>query len=139
MKAETPPPQVRIDKWLWAARFFKTRSLAKAAVEGGKVHLEGSRIKPSREVKTGQSLTIRRGEEEYTVTIIGIAERRGPAKEAALLYQETDASIEQRETRRSEARMMRAGLSVPSTRPDKKGRRELMKLKQENLPHPADE
>ena len=85
--------KVRIDKWLWAARFFKTRSMAAQAVSGGKVHLNGARIKPARIVQKGDELRIRRGEVEFVVIVQDIADRRGPAREAQLLYEETEASI----------------------------------------------
>ncbi|MDR2213235.1 MAG: RNA-binding protein, partial [Pseudomonadales bacterium] len=85
--------KVRLDKWLWAARFFKTRSLAKAAIEGGKVHCNGERCKSSREVGVGMTLQIRQGWDERTVLVRGVSEQRGGAPQAALLYEETAASI----------------------------------------------
>jgi ribosome-associated heat shock protein Hsp15 len=120
---------VRIDRWLWAARFFKTRSLAKAAVEGGKVHLESSRVKPSKEVQVGQQLEIRRGDTFQVVIIETLSEQRGSATVAQTLYTETPESIEQREMRKSVRRMERAGLNIPSSKPDKKNRRALAQLK----------
>ena len=120
---------VRIDRWLWAARFFKTRSLAKGAVEGGKVHLDGSRVKPAKEVRVGQTLTIRRGDLEITVLVAALSAQRGPAKVAQTLYEETVESIEQRESVVARRRMERAGLQVPANRPSKKDRRDLRKLK----------
>ena len=120
---------VRIDRWLWAARFFKTRSLAKAAVEGGKVHLESSRVKPSKEVQVGQQLEIRRGDTFQVVIIETLSEQRGSATFAQTLYTETPESIEQREVRKSVRRMERAGLNIPSSKPDKKNRRALAQLK----------
>jgi ribosome-associated heat shock protein Hsp15 len=120
---------VRIDRWLWAARFFKTRSLAKAAVEGGKVHLQSSRVKPSKEVRTGQTLEIRRGDTLQVVVIQQLSEQRGSAEIAQTLYTETPESIEQREARKSVRRMERAGLNIPSSKPDKKDRRALAQLK----------
>jgi len=121
---------VRIDRWLWAARFFKTRSLAKAAVEGGKVHLEGSRAKPSKEIQVGQTLEIRRGDTVQTIIIDAVSNQRGPASVAQTLYTETPESIEAREIRRSVRRMERAGLNIPSSKPDKKDRRALAQLKE---------
>ena len=120
---------VRIDRWLWAARFFKTRSLAKAAVEGGKVYLESSRVKPSKEVQVGQQLEIRRGDTFQVVIIETLSEQRGSATIAQTLYTETPESIEQREVRKSVRRMERAGLNIPSSKPDKKNRRALAQLK----------
>ena len=111
---------VRIDRWLWAALFFKTRSLAKAAVEGGKVHLESSLVKPSKEVQVGQQLEIRRGDTFQVVIIETLSEQRGSATVAQTLYTETPESIEQREVRKSVRRMERAGLNIPSSKPDKK-------------------
>jgi len=120
---------VRIDRWLWAARFFKTRSLAKQAVEGGKVHIEGHRAKPAKEIRIGRELTIRRGDSEMTVVVTELSEQRGPAKVAQLLYRETEHSIEHRETAAARRRMERAGLQVPSRKPTKKDRRDLHKFK----------
>ena len=120
---------MRVDRWLWAARFFKTRSLAKAAIEGGKVRLGGQRVKPSKEVHVGQVLEIRRGDVEFTVVVDGLAEQRGPAPVAAQLYTETLTSIEARETLAAHRRMERAGLRVPQHKPSKKQRRDLRQLK----------
>lgn len=130
---------VRIDRWLWAARFFKTRSLAKSAVERGKVHLDSKRVKPSKDMRPGQTLEIRRGDMVQTVIVKALSEQRGPATQAQTLFEETAESIELRETRRSVLLMERAGLAVPSGRPDKKDRRALAQLRgldlhwQENL------
>lgn len=85
---------VRIDKWLWAARFFKTRSLAQDAIELGRVRVRGERIKPSREVRVGELLEITRGEEHFEVYVEALSQVRGPAREAARLYRETDESQE---------------------------------------------
>ncbi len=123
------PSSVRIDRWLWAARFFKTRSLAKSAIEGGKVHVEGQRTKPAKDINVGQSLTVRRGDEEMTVVVKALAEQRGPAKVAQLLYEETTESVEQREIISARRRMERAGLTVPAHKPSKRDRRDLRKLK----------
>jgi|GEM_PF-140704 len=124
---------VRIDRWLWAARFFKTRSAAKAAIEGGKVHADGARVKPAKDVRIGQKLNIRRGHSEVTVVIVALADKRGNASIAQTLYEETPASIEARETNAARRRMERAGLQVPSVKPSKKGRRDLRKLKHQPL------
>ena len=121
--------RVRLDKWLWAARFYKTRSLAKAAVEGGKVHLNGARAKAAKEVVAGDRLTITRGDVVQTVVVTGLAERRGSATVAATLYAETAESIDAREAIRAERRMRRAGLSVPKRRPDKRQRQRLRDMK----------
>ena len=92
---------VRIDRWLWAARFFKTRSSAKSAVEGGKVHVDGKRVKPSKELRPGQTLEIRRGDLVQTVVVQELSQQRGPATKAQALYAETSESIELREQRKS--------------------------------------
>ena len=120
---------IRIDRWLWAARFFKTRSLAKTAVEGGKVHVDGQRTKPAKELRLGQTLTIRKGLQEQTVVVEALSEERGAATIAQTLYKETPESIELREISVSRRRMERAGLTVPSGRPNKKNRRALSQLK----------
>jgi ribosome-associated heat shock protein Hsp15 len=120
---------VRVDRWLWAARFFKTRSLAKTAIEGGKVHVDGQRTKPAKDIRIGQTLTVSRGATEVTVVVSALSEQRGPAKVAELLYNETLESIEQREVLSSRRRMERAGLQVPDSKPSKKDRRSLRKLR----------
>ena len=96
-KHSDPPGRLRIDKWLWAARFYKTRSLAARAVEGGKVKLNGERVKPGKEVKTGDELEVRSGELHWLVEVRGVALKRGPAAEAALLYAESDENRARRE------------------------------------------
>lgn len=120
---------VRIDRWLWAARFFKTRSLAKVAVEAGHIQVEGQRAKPAKEVQIGHTLNVRRGSQQMTIVVAALAARRGPAKVAQALYEETHESIEQREIVSSRRRMERAGLQVPQTKPSKKDRRDLRKLR----------
>ena len=118
-----PDDRVRMDKWLWAARFYKTRSLAKDAVEGGKVHCEGQRVKVSKEVKVGMTFTVRQGFEEKTVRVIALSEVRGPASTAQLLYEETTDSI----TKRDELAAQRkaSNLAYPDHRPNKKERRQI--------------
>lgn len=123
---------VRLDRWLWAARFFKTRSLAKAAIEGGKVHLDKQRAKPAREVRIGQHLEIRKGDTRFEVVIQGLSEQRRAAPIARELYVELEASIERREAVVARRRMERAGLKVPETRPSKKQRRDLLRLKSQS-------
>ena len=125
----TRSDRTRLDKWLWAARFYKTRSLAKTAIDGGKVHLNDARVKAAKDVVVGDTLAITRGEAVQTVVVVGIAERRGSATVAATLYAETEASVQQRETRSAERRMQRAGLVVPKRRPNKRERRRLRDLK----------
>lgn len=94
---EKPPVDVRLDKWLWAARFYKTRAIAREMVEGGKVHYNGQRSKPSKIVELNATLTLRRGNDERTVIIKAITEQRRPATEAVTLYEETAQSVEKRE------------------------------------------
>jgi ribosome-associated heat shock protein Hsp15 len=117
-------PGLRIDKWLWCARFFKTRSLAQAAVEGGHVQVNGDRVKASRHVKAGDRLLITRAQERYEVDVVSIPERRGPAPEARQHYRETEASEAARAHQRELHRL--AG-TVSTGRPDKRERRELLR------------
>lgn len=119
---------VRIDKWLWAARFFKTRSLAAEAVSGGKVHLNGLRVKPARTVKPDDRLEITRGEEQFVVTVRALTESRVPAKVAVMLYDESEESIAKRLLNREEKRFERSSRPVPPSRPDKRARRDIRKF-----------
>ena len=121
---------VRIDKWLWAARFFKTRSLASQAVGGGKVHLNGDRIKPSKNILTGDVLEIRRADDVYTVKVLALSDRRGPAKVAQTLYEETPESLAARQTNREQRRLLRQSSPAPQGRPDKRSRRQIHRFKQ---------
>jgi len=122
---------VRLDKWLWAARFFKTRPLASTAVSGGKVHLNGQRVKPGRAIQVGDALQIQRAGFEYAVEVLALSARRGPASSAALLYQESAASIEARAQLREQQKL--AALASPQTagRPNKQQRRHIIRFKQE--------
>jgi ribosome-associated heat shock protein Hsp15 len=118
--------KVRIDKWLWAARFFKTRSMAAQAVSGGKVHVNGARIKPARIVQLGDELRIRRGEVEFVVIVLGVLDKRRPAKEAQLLYEETEASVQNRQEMSEQKRLEAANrMYGPMKRPDKRARRQI--------------
>lgn len=114
--------KIRLDIWLWAARFFKTRALATDEIKGGKVHLNGQRIKPSHLVKAGDELDITRGQETFVVIVQGINNKRRPATEAQLLYQETDESLQKREEAAAMRRMQSTGLRSEK-RPDKHQRR----------------
>ena len=118
----------RLDKWLWAARFYKTRALAIEAINGGKVHVNGSRVKPSRAIRVGEELTIRRGPYMMTVQIEGLARQRGPASVAQQLYHETDDSLANREQLREQLRLERAAQPASHRRPDKRGRRQIIRF-----------
>ncbi len=123
--------KIRIDKWLWSARFFRTRSLAKKAIEGGKVHIDGQRVKTSKEISVGDVITIRQGSatniSEKIVVVQGLSEQRGNATIAQALYQETEESIARREFYHQQRKL--ANLARPNTKPNKKQRRELQRLK----------
>ncbi|MCO4786090.1 Heat shock protein 15 [Marinomonas gallaica] len=121
---------VRLDKWLWAARFYKTRSLCKEAVDGGKVMYNGSKGKASRNVELGALITIRKGWDEMTVEIKGLSEQRRGAPEAQLLYSETAESIEKRERRAVEHKSF-GGRIMADHRPNKKERRDIQQLKRD--------
>jgi ribosome-associated heat shock protein Hsp15 len=121
--------RIRIDKWLWAARFFKTRGAATDAVLGGHVHVGGERVKPAREVRVGDSIEIRRGELQWTVVVTGLADRRGPASAAAALYEETPESAEARERHRLERRLTRPLGADLGARPTKQDRRRIDALR----------
>lgn len=120
---------VRLDVWLWAARFFRTRTLAKTAIEGGKVQVGGAAVKPSRAVRTSERITISRGEDVAEVVVYGLSEVRGSAPEAQALYRETEASAAARELARERRRLDRAGYTSPPTRPGKHDRSALRRLK----------
>ena len=122
--------KVRLDKWLWAARFFKTRALATEAINGGHVQLNGHRPKPSRAVQVGDELLIVRGQERFQIEILALSDTRGPARVAQQLYQEDEASRQQRE-QQAELRRLEAATGIKdSGRPDKKGRRQIHRFKQ---------
>ncbi len=119
--------EVRVDVWLWAARFFKTRSLAKQAIDGGKIDVNGGGCKPAKALHVGDTLRIGRGEERLEVEVLALADRRGPASAAQALYRESEASRLAREAQREQRRL--AGVQAPRQRPDKHARRELRQLK----------
>ncbi len=118
---------VRADVWLWAARFFKTRSLAKQAIDGGKIDLNGSGCKPAKAVHVGDVLRIGRGVERLEVEVLALSEKRGPASDAQTLYRESEASVTAREAAKAQRKLV--GAMAPPGRPDKQERRELRRLK----------
>jgi len=124
--------KVRIDKWLWAARFFKTRGLAKAAIDGGKVQLDGQRPKASKDIIIGMKLQIRQGFDEKIVSVIALSEQRRGAPEAALLYSETEESILKRQQLSEERKTTRGGHLVSEHRPNKKQRRQIHRFKEQD-------
>ena len=119
---------VRIDKWLWAARFFKTRSMAADAVTGGKVELNGDRVKPAKSVKVGDELKVRVGFFEHVIAVRGLSERRGPSAVAHTLYEETEASAAAR-AKLAERMRYEMPMDVDAGRPSKKDRRDIRKLR----------
>jgi ribosome-associated heat shock protein Hsp15 len=121
--------KVRLDKWLWAARFFKTRALAAEAVEGGKVQVNGDRPKRARPLQAGDEIRIRLGPYEHVVTVRGLSDRRGPASQAAGLYQETESSRKAREALAVQLKSLHSLFGPDKGRPTKKDRREIQKLK----------
>lgn len=122
-------PGVRLDKWLWAARFYKTRALAREMIEGGKVHYNGRRSKPGKVVELQAELTLRQGNDERTVVITAIGDQRRPASEAQAMYEETATSIEKREKNALARKLNALTMPHPDRRPEKKERRDLMKFK----------
>ncbi|MDQ6992721.1 MAG: S4 domain-containing protein [Mariprofundus sp.] len=123
---------VRIDKWLWAARFFKTRSLASEMVKGGHIQLNGERAKASRAVKVGDTLSIQRGDEQFIVDIIALAGKRGSATIAHSLYNETKPSILNREKQHELRKLHAASAPAPEKRPDKKARRQIIRFQRKD-------
>jgi|TARA_B110000211_G_C14057257_1_gene543943 ribosome-associated heat shock protein Hsp15 len=120
--------KIRLDKWLWAARFFKTRGLAKAAIEGGKVHYDGQRCKVSKTIDVGAKLTIRQGFDEKIVEVIALSEHRRGAPEAQLLYKETPESIKERMDKAEYRKVVRAHQAAPDHKPNKKERRDMRRF-----------
>jgi ribosome-associated heat shock protein Hsp15 len=114
---------VRLDLWLWAARFFRTRALAKQAVDTGKVEVGGQRAKPARSVRVGDDLRVERSGEVFEVRVLGLSDVRGPAPVAQALYSESDESRARREAARELARAERTGYRAPESKPDKRARR----------------
>ncbi len=123
--------KIRLDKWLWAARFYKTRSIAKDMIEGGKVHYEGHRVKASKEVALGATIKLRQGFDEKMVVITGLSDRRGSATQAATLYQETPESLEKRQLNAEQRKALGASVQQTDNRPNKKQRRQMLQFRQQ--------
>ncbi len=121
--------KVRIDKWLWAARFFRTRALAAQAVTGGKVHVNGQRVKPAYNAKVADQITIQKGPYSYLVTVDALARKRGPAREMAALYTESAASLAARAAIKEERRLIAASTPHQEGRPSKRDRRQLIRFR----------
>ncbi|MGB3918183.1 RNA-binding protein [Thiothrix litoralis] len=128
MAAEEENVSQRLDKWLWAARFFKTRPLAVEAIDGGHVRVNDERVKPARAIRPGDKLRIKKGFETWVVTVLGVNERRRPAVEARLLYAESEHHREEREAVIEERRLH--GVNIAVKKPDKRERRMIDKFKQ---------
>ena len=120
---------VRLDKWLWAARFYKTRTLAKEMIDGGKVHYNGQRSKPNKIVEVGATLKLRQGSDEKEIVVLALSTQRRGAPEAQLLYRETEQSLANREKLVMARKMNALSMPHPDRRPDKKERRDLLKFK----------
>lgn len=128
--AEKKVGKVRVDKWLWAARFFKTRTLAKTAIEGGKVQIDGQRVKVSREIAPGDTLRIRQGWDERDIVVTAVSDQRRAAPIAQTLYEETPQSVARR-ARAAEARKAAGALSKPTQKPGKHERKALERLRKQ--------
>lgn len=126
MPAEkTPPEKMRLDKWLWAARFFKTRSLASQAIEHGRVKLNGERVKPAREVRPADRLELRIGEVDWSVTVRALSVQRGPAPVAQALYAEDPDSLARRQAQATERKLAASPAATLKGRPTKRDRRQI--------------
>lgn len=123
--SKAAPVKIRIDKWLWAARFYKTRSLASTAIKGGKVAVNGQRAKPSRELEIGDSVTLRQGYDEKTVVVNALSGQRGPASQAQQLYQETSESRQKRDKEKELRQLAAVQRPHGEGRPTKRERRQI--------------
>lgn len=124
--------KVRIDKWLWAARFFKTRAIATEAINGGHVHVNGQRVKPARTINIGDKVTVTKPPYTFDVEVMSMSGKRGPAAQARLLYEETQQSQQKRETLREQIKLQAASAPAPRRRPDKQQRRKIIRFKNIN-------
>ncbi len=127
---KTPMQKLRLDKWLWAARFFKTRSLAKAAIDGGKVRLQGQRVKVSKEIAVGDTLLIRQGWDDKEVTVLELSDQRRGAREAQTLYRESAESQEKRAAAAAARKAAGGMINRPPSKPSKKQRRQIHQFKE---------
>ncbi|WP_420550212.1 RNA-binding S4 domain-containing protein [Litorivicinus lipolyticus] len=125
---------VRLDKWLWAARFFKTRGLARAAIDGGHVHINGHRAKPSKAVEVGMTLSVSKGQSVFDLVVNAVSAQRRGAPEAQLLYTETEDSQAKRKEQALRRAAQSAGIMAPSSRPSKKDRREIHRFQRQEEP-----
>ncbi|QLB43507.1 ribosome-associated heat shock protein Hsp15 [Mannheimia pernigra] len=132
-KNEKEKQEIRLDKWLWAARFYKTRTIAKAMIEGGKVHYNGQRAKVSKAVEIGATIKLRQGNEEKEIEVLALNDQRRGALEAQLLYQETEKSVNHREAMAFARKANALSMPHPDRRPNKKERRELIKFKEQEF------
>ncbi len=130
---------VRLDKWLWAARFYKTRSMAKQAIEGGKVHYNSARSRPAKAVEVGAEIRVRVGFEERSVTVLGLSDQRRGAPEAQLLYSETETSIAKRQQNADIRKNVSQGAMAPVRRPSKKQRRDIIRFQHVNAVEHSDD
>ena len=121
--------EIRLDKWLWASRFFKTRAIAVESINGGRVHLNGVRVKPARVIRLDDELKITRGTERFHVVVKGLNDKRRPAKEAVLMYEETEDSLQEREAAQELNRLQSANIKQPTHKPNKRERRVMDKFK----------
>ncbi|MEZ7862707.1 MAG: ribosome-associated heat shock protein Hsp15 [Aeromonadaceae bacterium] len=131
-RVEDQGAEVRLDKWLWAARFYKSRAMARAMIEGGKVHYNGQRSKPGKQVEVGALVRLWQGDDEKEVQVLQLAQQRRGASEAQLLYRETEQSERKRQQTAEARRLNSLYAPHPESRPDKKQRRDLMRLKLSN-------
>lgn len=131
MSEQDQQGKLRLDKWLWAARFFKTRSLAKAAIEGGKVQLEGNRVKVSKEISVGDLLRIRQGWDEKDIEVLALSDQRRGAPEAQSLYRESAESINRREEEAAARKAAGGMIERPAKRPTKKQRRQIHRFRED--------
>ncbi|QLB40090.1 ribosome-associated heat shock protein Hsp15 [Mannheimia pernigra] len=132
-KNEKEKQEIRLDKWLWAARFYKTRTIAKAMIEGGKVHYNGQRAKVSKAVEIGATIKLRQGNEEKEIEVLALNDQRRGALEAQLLYQETEKSVKHREAMAFARKANALSMPHPDRRPNKKERRDLIKFKEQEF------